>query len=205
MQTLTSPFLHVQAIRRQFRDQGMPTKARARWYAVPVNFAGTLVNEEARAVLRVDVDSWFIWLSLYHLFQNAIYESETGKQAANDTTGQVVSATVNDIVEVRLMPLGSERPLHNLDFISRHHLDGFMFRNDSGAQDGELFAGGAHPIETGGEAVIGVWRGGLVEPVLMEPRAQFQVGVRRRLAAAAQPQRGHLFLFWGVALTVGGA
>ncbi len=206
MQTLTSPFLHVQAIRRQFRDQGKPTIAKARWYALPVNFAGTTLNEEARNVLLTDVDSYFIWLSTYHLFQNAIYEAETGAQAANNSTGQTVNASVGDVVEVRFMPLASERPLHNQDFISRHGLDGFMFTTDPGYPAGELFArAGNHPLETGGQAVIGVWRGHLVEPIVFEPRAQIQVGIRRRVVLVNHPQRGHLFLFWGVSLYVGRA
>lgn len=204
MLTITSPFLHVQAIRRQFRDQGLPTIAKERHYALTVNYAGTGLNEEARQVLSTDVDSWFVWLSLYHYFENSLYDPERGQQLLNNESGQIVSATTNDITEVRLMNLSTERPMHNVDFVSRHHLDGFMFTTDSGAQDGELFQGAAHPRETGVGA-IGVWRGHLVEPVLFMPRTQFQVGIRRRLVAAAQPQRGHLFLFSGVSLYVGRA
>ncbi len=206
MQTLVSPFLHVQAIRRQFRDQGKPTVAKPGWYALPVNFAGTAVDEQARNILSIDIDSFFVWLSLYHLFQNAVYNSQSGQQVVNNSSGQTVNASVGDVVEVRFMPMGSERPMHNLDFISRHGLDGFMFTTDPGYPAGELYAAaGAHPLETGGQAVIGVWRGHLVEPVLFEPGAQMQVGIRRRVALANHPQRGHLFLFWGVRLYVGRA
>jgi hypothetical protein len=221
MLTVATPYLHVQAIRRMYADQGKPTIAKPAWYSQAVNLTGTAAGEERRETLDMDRDSDFVLLSVYHYYQNGPYNPDVGSVAANAESGQFLcdSATFSpqpNIMEVRLMPLTAQRPLHSLDFISNAFCDFIMW---SGLGNGFSFdwevgqypaVGIAHPFEGENNAPFGfsalsVWRGWLTEPLLLPAEAEIQIGVRRTLAGATIPLKGHLFLLWGVRLYVGGA
>ncbi len=217
MQTVHSPYLQVQAIRRMYKDQGKPTLAKPGWYSLTVNFAGTGGGEVAQAVQDIDGDSDFVWLSTYHYFQNGVYSPDVGSSVVSSESGQcfgnVGAGTQQDIIEVRFLSLQNDRALHNLDFIS----DGFCdFVNFSAAQTpwgsdfevGQVQDGG-HPFEGEGSAIAGgfvalsVWRGWMPEPRILPATSEIQISVRRIFPIAALPLRGHVFLMWGVRLYVG--
>ncbi len=224
MLTLSTPYLHVQAIRRMYKDQGKPTHAKPGWYALPVNYVGTAAGEVARNVLSTDDDSDFVWLSLYHYFQQGAYSPDVGSVVANAESGQftfnagAALAGIN-VSEIRITPQGSGRTFHNSEFIDDGICD-FLEFSDLGqggpAGDFEIGKGAVglgHPFEDestgvgniGGVSAVSVWRAWLNEPWILPAGSDTQVSIRRKVADALIPLRGHLFLFWGVRLYVGRA
>ncbi len=213
MLTVSTPYLNVQAIRRMYRDQGKPTIAKPGWYALVVNLTGTAVGEERRDVLDIDTDSDFLLLSVYHYYQNGAYNPDLGSVAANAESGQFIADNALDIqsnlIAIRLTPLSSNRPMHNIPFISNAGCDFPQWVGHSNGFSGDWEVGRfpllAHPREgedtlTGQDGGISVWRGWLTEPMILPARSEFQVGVKRRAAVATIPLKGNLFVFWGVRL-----
>lgn len=205
MLNTNTPYLHVQTIRRMYRDAGKPTFAKAHVYSTIVNI-GTAAVEQGTNIINVDHDSDFIWLSTYHYFQRGAYDPDAGSAVAGNQSGQEVQLVVEKDIAFTL--LGSGRRLHNVEFTADTMTGAPQIGVIAGQQldpdrDKEIGgAGGVHPEEFDNDGSLGIWRGWLAEPVILKASTQLLVGIRRR-AAAIQPVRGHVLMLSGVRLFPG--
>ena len=205
MLNTNTPYLHVQTIRRMYRDAGKPTFAKAHVYSVIVNIGAAAV-EQGTNILNIDRDSDFLWLSTYHYFQRGAYDPNTGSTAAGNQSGQEVQLVVEKDIAFTIQ--GTGRRLHNVEFTADTMtgapqiglIAGQQLDPDDDKEIGGL--GGAHPAEFDNDASIGIWRGWLTEPVILPASTQLLVGIRRR-GASLNPVRGHVLMLSGVRLFVG--
>lgn len=206
-QLLNTPFFQVQAIRRQLRDSGRATYPKPGCYPRSVSFTGTLAGEIATESLTIDSDSDFVWTHLYHYFQNAIYDPAVGSTAANNQSGQFLDVQGSFLVDVKIRRSGG-RVQHDADFAFDLFSDAFYSvaagvpgTNTDEAEQQGITATLGSDINT----AISIYRSALMEPVLLPASSQVLFSIRRRLALASRPLRGHLFLLSGVRLfPVGG-
>lgn len=205
MQTLNTPYLMVQAIRRAYRDAGRPTFAKPGCYGEIVNFAGTAAGEIARQTLTIDSDCDFLWLSTYHYFQLAVYDPAAGSGVANNNSGQFLDQTAAFIVDIRIEQSGPARALHDTEFAFDLFSDGFYTAvnglPDALNDQSELMGVGVGVVGgTDLNNAISIYRSFNAEPVILPAQSQVSFAVRRRIANATRAMRGHLFLLSGVRL-----
>ena len=201
---LNTPYYQVQAIRRGYKDAGIPTYAKASAYPIIVNFVGTTVGEVAGQGLTIDQDSVFLWTHTYHYFQNAIYDPSVGSIVANNNSGQFLDIQGSFTVDIRIERSGG-RTLHDGDFAFDMFSDGFYAVVNglpaSFDDESELMGVGVGvPLGSDLNNAVSIYRSANPEPVVLPARSQITFSIRRRFASALRPFRGHCFVLSGVRL-----
>lgn len=202
MLNVNTPYLHVQAIRRMYRDAGRPTFAKAHVYSVVVNIGAAAV-EQGTNVLNVDSDSDFVWLSVYHYFQRGAYDAGAGSAVAGNESGQEAQLVVEKDILFTVQRTG--RRLHNVEFTADTMTGAPQLGLIAGQQldpDADKEIGGFAGVGFDNGESIGIWRGWLTEPIILKASTQLLVGIRRR-GASLNPVRGHVFMLSGVRLFSG--
>jgi hypothetical protein len=196
MFTVNTSYMHVQAIRRQLKDAGIPTVAKPYYgYQARVNIPTTNLGEIGRDVVAIDPDSYFVWLS-------TAWYSQTIPVVPNQSSiepehGDAFSATDKLRYEWKIAFLGSGRQAHSPEFLPLAWLDWMQetISAPTATTQSEMVDDNA--------AVNSTWHGWrlyYVEPWLMAPKERVEISVRNRIGGGAQTKPGHLFTLNGVKL-----
>lgn len=102
---LSTPYLHVQAIRRRYRDEGRPTIAKPAVYAITLNLPTGAANEIVTNNVLIDSDSDFVWLHSYWYVQDAAWDPEI--RSNGEVIGDVGTR------ELQMMIMSSGRTFSN--------------------------------------------------------------------------------------------
>lgn len=198
MLTLNTPYLHVQAMRRQLRDKGIPTRARPYLgYKAVCNAADGNQNTTARGNVEIDADSYFVWLSTYYYWQSVAWVD----YAAIGHPAEAEDGFAMPI-RVRIVRLRTGRRFHSTDHMGIFLFDWFQASNNVvgvTTPGGELEDG-----EVGTTQALHIFRAFWPEPILLEPEEEIQFEtINDRVAAPPMLGTAHVFFLAGVRLYPG--
>lgn len=185
---LTTPYLHVQAIRRRYRDMGRPTLCKPGGYLLNLSSAGVpAVGTETLATVTVDPDSDFVWLSWYYYRQDIPWDPEVaGNGEENDVANQAE-------IEIRILRTGEALGVPS--FQPPILQDWWM----NVQQASEVLG----TFEGGTDDPIGLWRHYLPEPRIIG--AGEAIAARWRAVESGGALQGMILYLSGVRLyTIGG-
>ncbi len=185
---LSTPYLHVQAIRRRYRDEGKPTIAKPAGYNITLNLPNGNVGTTVTSHVLIDSDSDFIWLSTYYYVQDAAWDPEV--RGNGEITGDAGERNISLEILSTGRTLSNPREVYPSLFDWGAHPFG---GNDTGSemQDGP----------TANEGEFGILRCYLPEPIVV--KGGDRIGATLRIVQAAAPL-GHVLLLSGVRLFMRG-
>ena len=107
---VSTPYLHVQAIRRMYRDQGKPTSCRPGSYSMNLSLltGGGFAPAGSRRIstTTIDKDSDFVWLSSYFYRGDAVWDPE-GSDNGEVSSGNGGGGGVDwDTIDIKLLRTG---------------------------------------------------------------------------------------------------
>lgn len=206
LQTLTGPYLHVQAIRRQLADKGIPTMAKPYYgYGALCNFPVLLSGATATDTAKIDSDAYFVWTSTYYTFTQVQMDfSDTPpEQSSSFNTGAAP-------FEVKIEMLKTNRRLHSPEFVGLQMFDYWSIQLPAGGDGPDSFDNETENQQTVGPGIQGAWdvwgmRHFFAEPILLEPSEKVAFTVRHRfdVAPSGGGNQGHFFQLCGVKLFPG--
>lgn len=181
---LSTPYLHVQAIRRRYRDEGRPTIAKPAGYNITLNLPNGAVGTTVENNVPIDSDSDFIWLSTYYYVQDDPWDPEV--RGNGEVTGDVGERNISIQILSSGRTLSNPREIYPAPFDWGAQAFG---GNDTGSemQDGP----------TVNEGEFGILRCYLPEPIVVKGGDRISATIR--IVQAAAPL-GHLLLLSGVRL-----
>lgn len=181
---LSTPYLHVQAIRRRYRDEGRPTLAKPAGYNITLNLPNGNVDTTVENNVLIDSDSDFVWLSTYFYVQDAAWDPEI--RSNGEVTGDIGERLLSIQILSSGRTLSNPREIYPGPFDWGAHPFG---GNDTGSemQDG--------PAANEGE--FGILRCYLPEPIVV--KGGDRIAASLRVVQAVGPL-GHLLLLSGVRL-----
>lgn len=201
MYTVRSPYMSVQAIRRQLADRGTPTYGKPFYgYRVIVNLPDQNRDTEAAGTCTMDQDSYFVWLST-HFFAatEAIVDQDVGNVY---TDAEAFSDPTDKLIQLKMLKSG--RRLHSPDFIPLTFFDWEqpVVTTDGTGQSPQSELGFQDSIAIDGTtASLHGWRAFWPEPVLFQPSEVLEI--RLRNVNNNSNREGNLFTLCGVKLYPG--
>lgn len=187
---VSSPYFHVQAIRRRYRDEGKPTRARPGGYALNLNFpAAGASTDVLMASLTVDSDSDFVWTSSYFYEQVGPWDPNVAANGEEATSAGDLQITLGWTGEKLSTPGFIQPQFFDRGASSFGGTDGF---GSTEALEAEGAAQGMSP---------GIWRMFWPEPITIPAAASVTVELS---AGGFVVHQGNILFFSGVRLYVGG-
>ena len=190
---LSTPYLHVQAIRRRYQDEGKPTFAKVGYYLLDMNEPTGNAGLSFIGSVAMDADSDFVWLSSYLYLQTTVWSSESA--ADNE---EILPPGSSNRQEIQLQIGETGEYLSNPPFMPTIPFDWLQGPIVPGLnQEGsELIDGEA------GVVSIGTWRHFLPEPIVLKASSTV-IGTMRTIVAMPT-FHGNVLTLVGVRLYVGG-
>lgn len=197
---LTTPYLQLQAIRRDYRMRGLFTYPKPFTYIVDVDFpnAGNVAaGESAKGTVLIDSDSDFVWNRLGWYAQDALFAPPQSLSAnTEDSTWETNRAAV---FEFAFRDIRSGRLFHGAPFVEATDFSGWIgVATPGGVQ--EQYNGADVLGVAGNDTGIGHLPHYFPEPVILTASTLFEVTVRNRTSAASTFS-SHLIALHGARLT----
>lgn len=200
MITISSPYFHVQAIRRFYRDRGIFTTAKPFTYVINPFFpteGAAGINQVARAVLRVDSDSDFVWVNTQWYAQDVRFNPPQSVSATGEiSTWEIVRAA---LFRFNFRVLDNQRAFHQdpfIDFLVFGGWSGVTNFNIGLAQD-DINRTLVTPNAAAADIGIGCFQHPFTEPLIVPEGGRVEVSIQARANNAASD---HLIAFHGVKL-----
>jgi hypothetical protein len=200
MNFVDTPYFHVQAIRRRYRDRGLFTFPKPFTYLVAVNFpnAGNVVSgETAFGNLLIDGDSDFIWNRVSWYAQDVPFNPPQSVSAAN-TEGSTWETGRPAEYELAVTDLRSDRDWHQVPFIDPILFSGWVGVAVAGTPQDDSNREDVTPV-AGNDCGVGHFANYLVEPIVIPASSLYKFALRQR-ATGASVFSTHLFALHGVRL-----
>jgi hypothetical protein len=198
MLTVNSPYFHVQAIRRMYRDQGIPTLAKPFMYVLPVNFpnAGVVTpGERGRGILQIDADSDFVWDRLRWYAQDVPFDPPDSVSINTEPSTYEISRYA--FFEIQLRELDSSHRFQQPEFLESILAGGWIGIAAAGVQT-DLNEGDINPV-AGQDVGFAALENPFPEPIILKASRRFEITLRNR-AAANSTESTHLFGLHGTKL-----
>ena len=199
MQYVSTPYFHLQAIRRAYRDKGLFTLPKPFTYLLTVQFPNAgVVNpgDIATGRLLVDSDSDFVWYRTSWYAQDVPFNPpESVSATTEDSTWE--SERPADF-EVKIRDLRDGRAWHIPDFIEPLLFSGWVGVNAAGTPQEDENLEDVTPIG-GSDVGVGHFSNALPEPIILPASTLYEFTLRQR-AGAAVTASTHLFALHGARL-----
>jgi len=179
---LNTPFLQLQAIRREYRERGLFTYPKEFTYLVRVNFptaGAAAAGEIARDRVLIDSDSDFVWTRTSWYVQDAPFNPPQSMPANSQAANW--SSTVSATFEIGLKDMRSGRQYHGDPFIEPTVFSGWIGVDAPGSvleqENGPIVSGVA-----GNDTGVGHVPHPFLEPVILKASTLFEISLRNRSA-----------------------
>jgi hypothetical protein len=199
MQYVTTPYFHLQAIRRAYRDKGLFTLPKPFTYLLKVNFptpGNVTPGEQATGRLLIDSDSDFIWYRTSWYAQNAPFDPPGS--IATVTEGSSWETQRPAAWEMAIRDLRDNRAWHVEQFIEPILFSGWLGVALAGTPQADSNLEDVTPV-AGSDLGMGHFPNALPEPIILGASTLYEFTLRQR-ATGAVTDSTHLFAFHGARL-----
>lgn len=199
MHYVTTPYFHLQAIRRAYRDKGLFTLPKPFTYLLQVNFPNAgVVNpgEIATGRLLIDSDSDFVWYRTSWYAQDAPYNPPQSLSVNTELSSWETARPA--AWEIAIRDLRDGRAWHVVPFIEPILFSGWVGVVAAATPQADSNLEDVTPI-VANDVGIGHFPHALPEPIILPASTLYEFTLRQR-AAAAVTDSTHLFAFHGARL-----